>query len=176
MTGECGWCMVTQTCQNGTTSGPYSGTCNVPYWQFGSYACPGCGGATPGSCNSCLQISEDVGGCGYCGTTKMCYEGSPSGPFNGSCPIGNWTYDDNFCPDDEEAAPKHNLNRELKKDRVLSCSALTSCDACTAAAGLRCGWCAAQGMCQSGTRTGPSKKRGQESCSTDKWAFFSTQC
>jgi len=67
--GTCGWCAATQTCTQGTITGPLTGKCvGRGQWNFGP--CPKCSDFD-NDCRGCTLNNRD---CGWCDNVKKCVD------------------------------------------------------------------------------------------------------
>ena len=124
--GPCGWCGDTNTCMNGSGSGPTTGTCTDWRWVTSECTMPiDCSTGT--DCASCAAL----GRCGWCPGTSTCSRGNADGPSTGTC-AADWRYGSGSC---------------------IDCTVATTCGDCTAMS--VCGWCGATGACARGTTDGP---------------------
>lgn len=87
---RCGWCRSTRRCQTGISTGPtlLPGSCTS--WAYVNSQCttPGDSCASSGSCGGCVGRSS----CGWCDDSSTCHRGTSSGPTDGACARGNWTW------------------------------------------------------------------------------------
>ena len=99
--GNCGWCANSNTCSQGTATGPNAGSCIS--WDWLSNECPAtpppttmapdhCTGYT--TCATCTTASAPY--CGWCANTNTCSSGTANGPSTGSCISWDWVQ--NECP------------------------------------------------------------------------------
>ena len=136
----CGWCQTTQTCTDGTSTGPTSGSCVD--WDYLNSDCPaplppndgGC--SQYKNCDGCTETSN----CGWCASTSTCSIGTGSGPSSGSC--AKWEWLDSDCT--PNPAPTE------------SCSSHFGCSGCTTDPSDSCGWCNDDLSCKKGTSSGPT--------------------
>jgi hypothetical protein len=133
--------------------------------------------ATPcqqrGGCASCADGTQ----CGWCSTTGGCFDGTASGPTNGSCASWQWTADQCGLPDagSDDGGPEG--GQEAGDDSGIDAAADGGADAtvdpcntealaCTPCTALpTCGWCVDDGSCRTGTATGPTGS----SCGSWDW-------
>ena len=132
--------------------------------------------ATPcssrGGCASCADGTQ----CGWCSTTGGCFDGTASGPTQGTCPNWQWTADQCGLPDagsdggGTEGGDDGGAGNDAGSDAAVDpCN--TEANACGTCTLLPvCGWCADDGTCRTGTNTGPTGS----SCSS--WAWVQPSC
>ena len=166
--GNCGYCANTNTCSQGTSTGPNTGSCPFS-WSWLQNQCPPRPTLTPApytpppsncyqwsTCYSCTTASS--GNCGWCANSNTCSLGTASGPTTGSCISWDWLSSEcPATPPPTTMAPDH-------------CAGYTTCGACTTAPSPYCGWCANTNTCSSGTANGPSTG----SCVS--WDWLQSEC
>ena len=164
-TGDCGWCATTNTCSQGTATGPNTGSCVS--WDWLSSECPATPAPVPtppgDNCaqyRQCYACTTDppMGNCGWCASTNQCLEGTGSGPTSGKC--ASWDWVNTYCPATpvpNTPAPDH-------------CPTFSDCVSCTGAGLPFCGWCASTGTCHQGTVNGPS------SGTCARWDWVRSSC
>ena len=132
---DCGWCGSTGRCEIATQEGqrPFSNDCPQADWFYNSCNAP----ITPpcssevvcGRCESLPAASE----CGWCDSEALCMQGNSTGPTNGVCQGGLWSFQS--CPSD------------------AACLAASDCPSCGSMP--NCLWCVDTGSCMPGA-SGPT--------------------
>ena len=89
-TFPCGWCETSNTCIEGSSSGPQGSVCAD--WDWFLSEC-----TMPDPCNTHTACGECTGDldCGWCESTGDCRTGEASGPDDGSCL--DWDYVPSSC-------------------------------------------------------------------------------
>ncbi|MEZ4335620.1 MAG: hypothetical protein R3B82_03240 [Sandaracinaceae bacterium] len=114
----CGWCEGTSACVPGSSFGPDDPSCALPDWRFtGCDRPPGAVGDCHrhDDCGGCLYDLGDNPDCQWCPATGQCLN------LDETCVFGAATHEYDLC-------------------RSSTCTAQTTCDACTSM-GTDCRWC-----------------------------------
>lgn len=151
---SCGWCDSSDTCMQGTRSGPSSGRCSD--WDWDRDSCGGGSSSDPCAwyvlCEACTADGEND--CGWCDSSRTCSQGTGDGPNVGRCTDWQW-WD---CGGGSSSGPD-------------PCAIHTSgCGACTDDWDNLCGWCASTSSCMQGTAGGPD----DGSCAN--WDWLASHC
>ena len=161
--GTCSWCTSSGICLADDDAAHYCPSGQLKNDSCATVAPHGCVMWT--ACETCTQAPS--GNCGWCESTRLCHEGSSSGPSTGSCSAG-WDWLSNECPATPAVTPVPYPG---------GCSSLSSCESCTT--NPACGWCGRDQVCQEGTGTShcaATWRQGSGSCSTGLGCQYYTSC
>jgi len=161
---NCGWCAPTQSCLNGTASGPLNSTCLGQNWEFNSCTpcnrfldCRTCN-VRDADCYWCKNANNGAGGCQEIGDNNFGCNYTKSCPCEvyGSCSectgdLGcSWCSGDGVCTANNgtcKNGPVYNATT------TCPCATNRDCPSCQSNGG--CDWCAS-GQCDvQGSCTGP---------------------
>ena len=158
--GMCGWAGDRQTCIQGSSVGPSTGSANV--WEWTSDQC-GDSNARCFQYTSCRSCTEAPSGqCGWDASINKCKFGTGSGPAQGT--TSNWDWTSDMCAYEPTCDGAYEY-----------CSAYTDCMTCTDAPtnNYGCGWDSSVNKCKSGSLSGPNSGSW---ISSNNWDWTADQC